>query len=482
MVERLNKLVESGLKNNQSVEEIRADLVNKGYLESDIIKTVKEISESLGIKRKTDNIISKLNKKMLLDRASYGFSATQFINILFSMTGASLFFIGMINAIKSSVSTFLSAILTDYSQKARISDSFIRISGLCFGFSFIFLALAVSIRSKWIFALSLLFGSIGIVSYGDSFKNIMIKKLGKTKFIVAVSKLTFIGLLITAISILLSGFLMDFIPVTGKMFYIQITESSKLAYKSFGYLIAFMITAVMSILSAYILAKMNLGSTGDKVLFWDYITFYFEQMKMKILRFTTNKYLFVLTIATLIIAVFQSVLNSFIGIHIYYTYQSEWFGGFVNVAIIYAIALLVSFAGPIIAAKLNKYLGLAPMFVFGSLIMALLPLTIVYHPTAYYPAILVATSLSVLGVAIIGSVQSLFASKLLNDKDRQTYYATSGLVIIPPFLVLVSILLAIAQSTGIVSLFKYLGIGVLVFILPVYFLLVFWTSKKEDFT
>lgn len=477
MVQQLSKLIESGLRDNQSLSEIKSDLMGKGYLEADIDKDLEKISESLGAGRKIETFASKLKKKTLLDKMSYGFSATQFINILFSMTGASIFFIGIINAFKSVFSTFFSTILTDYSKNALISDKFIRISGVIFGFSFLFLAMGISLRSKWIFAIALLLGSLGVVSYGDSFKSLMMRKIGKTKYVTLVSKWAFLGIVITATSLLLSGYILDFIPLTGKMFFVQVTESLKFPYRISGYLVIFMVTAISAIISAYILAKMNLGVLGDKVLIRHYISFFFVQIKGKMHRFFRNRNLFVLTLTTLVIAVFQSTLNSFIGIHIYYTYEKIWFGGFLNVAAIYALALLVSFAGPVLTSKLNKYLGLTPMFVFGSLIMALLPLTIVFNPTSYYPAILVATSLSVLGVAMIGSVQSLFASRLLNKSDREIYYASSGLIILPVFVIVVGFLVSFAQNNGLIALFKYIGIGVLALLLPLYFVLVLWSSK-----
>jgi len=118
------------------------------------------------------------------------------------------------------------------------------------------------------------------------------------------------------------------------------------------------------------------------------------------------------------------------------------------------------------------------MLVFGALVMTILPLTIVYNPSSYYPAILVAASLSVIGAGIIGSGQSMLISRLLNKNERQTFYDSNGLVMLAPFLVAVILLAAFTYSKGIVQAFKFISIGAIAILLPVYIVLVLWSSKK----
>lgn len=482
MVESIIKFIEAGLKDNVSLSELKSELSEKGILESDIESAISKMSKNSGYRSAAESFKIKLYRKIFLDRIGYGFSATPFVNILFSMTGASLFFIGVINALKSAISTLLSGFMSDYSKKVNVSRNFIRFTGLIYGFSFIFLALSVSMRSDILFALALLFGSIGTVSYGDSFKNMMLKKVGRTNFMFLISRVTFVGLGITALSLLLSGFVMDFVPLEGRIFIINLPLGYGFPMKIFGYLIAFMITAFTSIFSAHILANMKLEAKSSNFRIWDYLSVHTKEIFAKSIRFIKNKYLFIITFTTLVIAIFQSVVNSFVGIYIYFTYEKLGLGGFMNVALIFAIALVVSYAGPIISSRLNKIFGLAPLFVFGSIIMALLPLTIVFNPSSYYPAILFATVLSFLGVSIIGSVQGLLAARLLNERDRNIYYASSGFVTVVPFLIVVSLLSSFAFKNGIVLLFKYVGIGVLVILIPLYLLLVFWSSnKRSDF-
>lgn len=479
MVEKISKLIESELKSNKSFEEIKSKLLSEGYLERDVNEAAKLLLQKHSKDKEGGNQEGMLTRKMFLDRISYGFGANQFINILFSMTSASYFFIGFINAIRSSLSTLLSGFLNEYSGQRNLSRKFIRTSGLLFGFSFLFLALSVSIRSKVLFAISLLLGSIGVVSYGDSFRNRMIRKMGKMNFSIIISKYSFIGLLITVVSLVLSGYIMQLIPVGGSFFIIQ-ALGFKLPFRLYGYLIAFMITAIASIFSAHVLAKMRVDGEDEQLLsFGEFLQYYSEKIKKNLARFFKNKYLFTITLATLFIAVFQSVLNSFVGIHIYFTYIDVWFKGFMNVAVIFGVALLASYLGPVLASKLNKYLGLAPMFVFGAIVMTFLPLTIVFNPTSYFPAVLVAASISVIGVSIIGTGQSLLASKLLNEKDRNIYYASAGVVTVLPFLILVTFLVSLVHVYGLIALFKIISVGAIVTLIPIYLVIVFWSTKKR---
>ena len=111
--------------------------------------------------------------------------------------------------------------------------------------------------------------------------------------------------------------------------------------------------------------------------------------------------------------------------------------------------------------------------------MAILPLTIVYNPIKYYPAILVASSLSVIGAGIIGSGQSILISRLLNSEERQTFYESNGLIMLIPFLTAAILLSWYAYKLGIIEIFKYISIGSIALLLPIYFILVIWSTKKK---
>ena len=150
-----------------------------------------------------------------------------------------------------------------------------------------------------------------------------------------------------------------------------------------------------------------------------------------------------------------------------------------NVAVMYSLALLVAIIGPVVTSRTNKVVGVVPMFVFGTLLMALLPLTIVFNPL-YYPAMVAANMLSVLGAALIGSAQGIIASKVLSLEDRTKFHSASGFLNLIPFLILVSGLSYIAHTQGLQYLFKLLGIGLIILVVPLYFLIVLWASEKQS--
>lgn len=481
MAEDLSKQIESGLKNNRTLAEVKQDLVAQGYLEHDIESAAKRLSSKISKTPSDLQTIKFLDKKLMLDRISYGFGSNQIINILFTFTGANLFLIGLINALKSGIITILSGLVTEYTKKNTLSNKFVMISGLLFGFSFIALAMSVAFRNKILFALALLLGSIGVVIYGESFRNMMIKKLGGISFSVMMARVTVMGVLITALSLIFSSFIIDALPASGSIFYVTLPTGYVVPYKIYGYTIAFLIAAIASILSSHYMSKIKQDNKKeDRPGMLDFFSFYFkERIAQKLRNFISNKYLVVIGLATLGVAIFQSILNSYVGIFIYYTFRYDWFQGFLNIGILFAVALIVSVLGPLAASKLNKYLGLAPMFVFGALIMVILPLTIVFNDVKYYPAILVAAALSVIGAGIIGAGQSILISRLLNSEERQTFYESNGLIMLVPFLVATIIISWYALKIGIIEIFKYLSIGAIAFLVPIYLILVVWSTKKK---
>jgi MFS family permease len=120
--------------------------------------------------------------------------------------------------------------------------------------------------------------------------------------------------------------------------------------------------------------------------------------------------------------------------------------------------------------KFSKSLGEAPMLVFGTLLVALLPLTLYLNPNLY--AIGLATALSVIGGAVVGVAQGLIAERLMDDKEINSYFTTLGFISIIPTLVLVIIGAIIAQTYTLQTLFLILGIILAAIVMPIYFILV----------
>ncbi|MFP4567416.1 MAG: hypothetical protein ACLFN8_00575 [Candidatus Woesearchaeota archaeon] len=416
-----------------------------------------------------------LKKKYYLDKLGYGFSSTQFINILFSFTGASLLLIGIINGLKSVFNTFISTFIKEITEKREISKRIISIAGLIFGFSFLLLALAVTIKNPMLFAISLLIGSVGVAAYGELFNNFLNKYSKKGKIKRLSSSSTLKGLILISASMLLAAGILDLTLLNGGAITIKLIGDT-ITQKLYGYLLTFEITAFAFIFSSYIFSKVKINQESV-IRAIDYSAYY-NKLLEKSKSFFKNKYLLVLTLGMLFISVFQSIINSYVGIYVFQHLKNEWLGGFMNIAVMYSLALIVALIGPIITSKINKTVGVVPMFVFGTCLMATLPLTIVYN-TYFYPAIVAANILSVLGAALIGSAQGILASKVLSLEDRQNFYSSAGFLSLIPFILIVITSAFIAQTRGLEYLFKLMGFGLIIFVVPIYFLIVMWASEKK---
>jgi len=473
-IDKIDKLVEEGIRNNRTLDEIKDTLSLSGYSEGDIDASFHKIDVLLGKKvQKTANK-SFMSKKYFLDRIGFGIAANQFINVLFYLTGAGAFLVGIINAFKSGLSTIISSIFREYFQVKRVKKWIINVSGLLFGFSFLFIALAVSKGSVVLFAISTMLGSIGIVIYGDLYRKMQSRTHGETKVRLLSVRTILLGLIVSFIAMIGSAILMDSIPLTGKLFYLNIF-GKLVSFRLHGFLLAFEATALAFILSSYILSKMNLLSEEKSITNREFIYRYYYRILSKGKAFFSNKYLFLLTLATLFTAVFQSVIYSLSGIYLFETFRDAWFFGFLNIAIIFGVPVLLSLLGPLIASRLNRILGLAPLLVFGSLLLAIFPLTVGYND--YFPAILTANILAVIGISMLGTAQGLLSSRLLNDSERHTFYSYSGIVTVIPFIVLAALILSLFSSIGIIGILKVSGFGIIVTLVPIYLILVFFLRK-----
>ncbi|MBW2990252.1 hypothetical protein KY348_00955 [Candidatus Woesearchaeota archaeon] len=461
--------VKQALKENKSVYEIRADLVSQGFMEEEVIEVIQKV-KGAETGRDDKKNIRLLTIKEVLDRVGYGFAPTQFINILFYLTGAGFFLIGIVNGLKAILSLIISSFIQEYSKLKDISRKFLSKAGILFGISFLFIAFAIVIKSLFLFSAALLIGSIGVVTYGDLYNRLVEKTLKKEKMSKFLLRISHYGVLITGASFLVSGWLFDKFPIINT---VKINLFGKLL-PVYGYLIAFEITAIAFILSGYVLhyVKEKQVETGKiKGL----IKGYYYRIRIQTKTFLKNKYLLTLLFASSITGLIQILGNSYYGIYIYNKFKFMAFGGFMNIAVIFTFAIIVSFLGPAFSKYLNRKVGLAPTLVFGTLLLSMMPLVSAYNP--YFMSISIANALSILGAAILGVSQGLLVRKLLTENLRKLYFAALSLAVIIPFIILIPIGSWIAQAYGLVLLFKILAFVLLLLAAPIYFVLVIMANK-----
>jgi len=462
------------LTRNSSIYLVKANLINRGYLEEDINRALKGVIDIKSAESDKNNKL--MGFKEFFDRIGYGFASQQFINILFMLSGASLFLVGFINGIKTSLVYFFSGFLKEYSRIKYFGKKYISTAGIIYGLSFLGMAFAVVLHSPSLFVLSVLVGTVGVIAHGDlytSFFNSILRSEHRKTFLKFIS---YFGIFITAVSLILAGLLMEFFPVNGTPFDFNpswLNLAAPVHFQIYGYLLAFEITAIMFIVSGYLMSFIEEKKDevyGSVLYATAFVKEYMQTAKEDSKIFIKNKKVLLLTLAAILMTILQVVGNSYFGIFIYDHFKHQFLGGFMNVAIIFVIALVTSISGTMLTKAFAKSLGEAPMLVFGTLLVALLPLTMFYNPNLY--AIGLATALSVIGGAVVGVAQGLIAERLMSEKEQSTYFSGLGFVSIIPTFILVTIGAVIAQMYTLQTLFLGLGIALGAIVMPIYFILV----------
>jgi hypothetical protein len=472
MSKELEDKIIKAFEQERTSDDIKTELTSQGYLEEEVVEAIQNIKgPSQSKDEKTNNKL--LTAKEIFDRIGYGFASVQFINILFYLTGAGFLLIGIVNGLKTILSLIISSFLQEYAKVKNISKKFMSKAGILFGVRFLFIAMAVVIKSLPLFSIALLIGSVGVVTYGDLYSRLVENAIKKEKMGKFLLRMSHYGVLITAVSLLLSGYLFDKFPI------LNITKTLLFGktLPIYGYLIAFEITAIAFILSGYVLHYIKEKKIEAPPMTAGFLRGYYHKIKVQTKGFVNNKYLFTLVFASSITGLVQILGNSFYGIFIYDKFKTLAFGGFTNIAVIFTIAILASFLGPAFSNYLNKKVGLAPSMVFGTLLLAMTPLVAVYN--ANFVSITMAIALSVIGAAILGMGQGLLIRKLLNEEQRKLYYAALSIAVIIPFIILIPIGSWIAQAAGLIPLFQVLSVILLLVAAPIYFLLVIFANKQR---
>ena len=399
-----------------------------------------EISEKKNFK--------KFVLKEVLDKVGFGFGSQQFINVLLFLSGASLFLVGIVNGLKAVLSILFGILTAEYDRCKRISKRVIGLSGILFGFSFLFMAFGKFINSPFVFSIAVILSGISIVVYGDFSQKFFF--IGKKKEIL--EKIAQYGLIITAMSLFLSALVMDkyaensffFLTVLGKSFIIKLP----------GYLIAFEIAAIAFILSGHFLASVG----DDDVTSGNQFSFsqLFSDIKQKLKGIFGNKFLLTLFMFSIVAGLVQVVGNSYYGIFIYQNFKNSNFGGFMNIAIVFLIGVFSSLIGYFITKLNTRSYGSISMILMGSLFLSLMPLA--YFLGTSLAWLTAGTIMGVIGAAALGISTNMMIIENLQEQDRRYYYVSNGLLSIIPYLVLVPLFSYLAQLKGLNILFLILSI------------------------
>lgn len=408
--------------------------------------------------------------KEFLDRVAYGFGATQFVTIFFFLTGGSALLVGIVNGAKDLLGGLLSSFLHQYSHVQSIGKNFIANCGILFGFSFLGLLLAIRTNNSILFAIFVLLGSVGVVAYGELHMRLYEKSLPYEKKSSFLKKLTRNGLFITAIVFVATAFIIDSFGV------------EKIMVGSFtlplsGYFLVFEVAAIAFIISGFILSKLPYNAQKVHYPFWKFFKEYVQSLSLQSKKFFSSTRITLLFLGQTTTTLIQSLGASYYGYYLYLLFENSLYGPFLNIAIIFGVAILVSFLGPVFTRFMQKQAGLAPMFVFGTLLVAIMPLTLLYN--TYYFALIAATSAMVIGASTLGVAQELLNRKILLSEERKTYLQTQNIMMILPFVIFIPLGAWTAEAYSFETLFRIILYVLICFVAPLYLILVLKSHKER---
>jgi len=403
-----------------------------------------------------DENFSKLGTKEVLDKVGFGFGSQQFINILFMLTGASFFLIGIINGLKVILGNLVYYLFER--SKFAIDKRLISLSGIIFGFSFLLIAIAIFIKSIILFAFGIIISNISIVLYGESKKFF---KLGRNKAFLT-EKFIKYSLIITAISLFIAAYLMDAFPISGSPILLNIFGKA-LSINIYGYLVVFEVAAIAFILAGYVLSQVknndnrpiNQENQKDEssVVDDEYISAYMK-FKDNAGFFIKNKLLLLLIITNIVVSIVQIIGFSFFGIFIYQNFNNVLFGGFLNVAMVFLISVFTSLIGYFITKINARSYKKFPILILGIVMIAFMPFSYYLKPDLIF--ITIGTIIGVIGGSVVGISNSLLTIELISHNLRKAYFSFTNIASIPFFLVFAPILAYIGHVHGLSLLFLVL--------------------------
>lgn len=386
---------------------------------------------------KNNNKFIKFIFEECLNKIGFGFGSQQFINILFYQSGASLFLLGLINSFRVILGNISHSMIDRY-KNVKSNNTLISISGIIFGFSFLFMAIALFIKSVLLFSIAILISSVSVILYGESINLFMSLK---AKIVEKVAKY---GLIITTASLFLAAYLLDTFPINGKNIHLNIL-GNPLSLNIYGYLIVFEVAAISFIIAGYILSKVKSK----------------ERVEVKTPNFNykqvfSNKLLLILALSNIIIGVVQTIGFSYYGLYIFKNFSNQFFGGFLNVAIVFLISVFTSLIGYIITKLNTRVYRKFSMLIFGCIMVTIMPFVYYFQQDLVY--ITMATIIGIIGSSAVGVTNSLIVIELVNHELRQSYFSFTNLASIPVYLTLAPLLAFFAQIFLMQSLFLILAL------------------------
>jgi len=472
----LQKEVKLLFESNSSIEAVEQELLQKGYLKQDVELAVHKFASTLR-DEKSDRKNTESRKfflKELLDRIGYGLGGEQYITILFFLSGATLPLIAVVNGLKAMLTTISSTFIREYSTEKGIDKRMISYAGILYGYCFIMMATAVLLHSPILFLSFILVSALCIVSYGEFYQQFMRDSLSAQKegLVGFVYKY---GLLITVISLTLAAVLMDRFELISLNFSLF---GKQISFSFLSYLAVFEAAALFFIVSGYVVSQLSSSHTKKGILreIFSYVPEYIRKIRSDFALILKNRPLIILTLATSLTGFVQMLGNSLYWIFIYTHFSGIGFGPFLNVAMISILALITSLITPLITRENTKAYGKYPMLIFGTFLMAIMPLAFHFNPNLV--SIGMGTILGVMGAAIVGIANGMLCAELVSREIKAGFFGVYTLLTLLPYILLIPLGAYLLNLLGISRLFLLLALVLLLLVVPLYFIMMLSPKLK----
>ncbi|MBW2970553.1 MFS transporter [Candidatus Woesearchaeota archaeon] len=477
MRKSLEKEVRDRFESGENIELIEQQLIEQGHLESDVVSAIHRVCGShFQNKRNEHNKrIRKFFRKEVFDRAGYGFGSEQYINILFYQCGASLFLITLLNGLRTLVGTTFSSWLKSYAHNVSFDRKVISVAGFFLGFCFILMGFARNSNSLWLFFFAALLTAIGALSHGELYQALMDRVLREEKSGL-INKVYQYGLMITITTLVLGAYIID--RFSRYTISINLFGASK-TFVLQGQLLVFCLAGISFCISGLMLHNLEHTSSAGKarLKIKHHVKNYLKELVDSAKVLLNDKTVFVLMVAATITSLVQLLGNSFFGIYIFQVFNHIGFGGFLNVALVFVLGVIASILTPQLTRRHSKQYGNFPMLIFGTMLMAIMPLSYYYNPNLV--SIAMGTIAGVIGGVIAGVAHSLLAKDLVPQRLQESYFGMSSLIAIIPYIIIIPIAAHTVANIGLEKLFLVLALTLVAVVVPLYFVLMIRFEKKR---
>ncbi len=407
--------------------------------------------------------------KEVFEKLGSGLVSEQYLNVLLSQIGASYFLIGIFHGLKDMFSIFTSIFLRELLRVRNPEKWMVDLAGILLGASYLMAAIGIYFSNQWIVGIAFIIAGVLLTFLGHTYvKSYLLECKQESRLRV----LPEYSVMFIAIGLITAAWIMDRYPLLGELIYFSSVFGIP------GFFLLFSIAAICFIISSQLMKALLKEERFEiKTSFWFIIKEHLRAIYQKTPRLFKNRVMIITLAASAITGIVQTLGNIYYGIYIYKIFKYIGFGGFMNISMIFIIALLSALMSPTISKLLSKKYGNLPLLTFGTLMIATQPLVYYFSPNLL--AISMATMVGIIGASVLGLATGLLITHALKEDEREEYYMVFSFIITVPYIIFVPLGALLAQALGLKLLFLILALTLIFVVAPMYFVLQAILGKKS---